>query len=178
MTRESAGDRAVRGGAAAMLALLTVLILLPMMNVFAKSVSAGWAVNAGRVGLLPIGFQLQALAAVTSSLQFLRSFEVSVFLVVVGSVLSVAMTALAAYALSKKHLPGIKAVLVIYIFAMVFDGGIIPNYLLIRKLGLLNRVWALIVPQVINVFNVLVLKKFLRGSSGEPRGVGPPRRRL
>ncbi|QSF47711.1 carbohydrate ABC transporter permease [Paenibacillus tianjinensis] len=136
-----------------------VIMLLPLINVLSKAVSAEWAITSGKVGILPVGFQLDTMKEVISSSTFIRAFGVSVGVTVVGTVISILMTALTAYPLSKR-LPGIPFIMVLFIFTMLFSGGLIPNYLLMRQLHLINNLWVLILPGMISVFNLLVIKSY------------------
>lgn len=145
------------------LLLITLATLLPFANVLSKSVSEEWAVISGKVGIFPVGFQLETMKFVITSNQFIRSFSVSLFITVVGTVLSLCITAITAYPLSKRHLPGIGIVMLLFIFTMLFNGGIIPNYMLIRNLGLLDSLWSLILPSIVSVFNLLVMKSYFEG---------------
>ncbi|WNQ08897.1 carbohydrate ABC transporter permease [Paenibacillus aurantius] len=142
------------------LILMALSTLLPFANVLAKAVSAEWAVLSGKVGLFPIGFQLDTMKFVATSPQFIRSFLISVGVTIVGTLLSLLITAVTAYPLSKRKLPGISVILILFVFTMMFSGGIIPNYLLVRKLGLLNTLGSLILPALISVFNMLVIKSY------------------
>ncbi|GAA3412389.1 carbohydrate ABC transporter permease [Paenibacillus hodogayensis] len=142
---------------------LGLLTLLPMIHVFSKSVSSDWALVSGRVNLLPVGFQLDTLVNVVTSYAFGRAFVISVIVTAVGTLLSILVTAITAYPLSKRHLPGISIFMVLFVFTMMFNGGLIPNYLLIRELHLLNSLWSLILPAMINVFNLLVIKSYYEG---------------
>lgn len=145
------------------LLLITLATLLPFVNVLSKSVSEEWAVISGKVGIFPVGFQLDTMKFVITSSQFIRSFAVSVLITVVGTVLSLCITAISAYPLSKRHLPGIGIVMLLFIFTMLFNGGIIPNYMLIRNLGLIDNLWSLILPSLVSVFNLLVMKSYFEG---------------
>ncbi|MGO4495003.1 carbohydrate ABC transporter permease [Paenibacillus sp. 2RAB27] len=140
--------------------VLGLITLLPMIHVFSKSVSSDWALVSGRVNLLPVGFQLDTLVKVATSYAFGRAFVISVIVTVVGTLLSILVTAITAYPLSKRHLPGISGIMVLFVFTMLFNGGLIPNYLLIRELHLLNNLWSLILPAMISVFNMLVIKSY------------------
>ncbi|MGG1518832.1 carbohydrate ABC transporter permease [Paenibacillus oryzisoli] len=142
------------------LILSGLVTLLPMANVLSKALSDESAVISGKVGIFPVGFQLDTMKFVVSSGQFLHSISVSLFVMVVGSVLAIGLTALTAYPLSKRHLPGIPFVLLLFIFTMLFNGGIIPNYLLMKELHLINSLWSLILPALISVFNLLVIKSY------------------
>ncbi len=140
--------------------ILALSALIPFINIIAKATSEEWAVVSGKVTLWPIGFSLDALKYVVTSSQFLNAFSVSVFVTVAGTFLALLMTAMAAYPLSKKNLWGIKGIIIIYIFTMMFNGGLVPNYLLIRSLKLNNTLWALILPGLINVHNMLIIKNY------------------
>ncbi|MBB6734798.1 carbohydrate ABC transporter permease [Cohnella zeiphila] len=137
-----------------------ILCLFPFLNVLAKSLSANWAIVSGKVGLWPIDLNLKNIGFVIGDDMFQRGFLISVSLTVVGTLASVVMTAVSAYPLSKKHLPGIKFVLLLYIFTMLFNGGLVPNYLLIKNLGLMNNLLSLVLPALISVFNLLLMKNY------------------
>jgi len=144
----------------AFMIMLGLITLLPLVHVFSKSVSSDWALVSGRVNLLPVGFQLDTLVNVVTSYSFGRAFAISVIVTVVGTLLSILVTAITAYPLSKRHLPGISIIMVLFVFTMLFNGGLIPNYLLIRELKLLNSLWSLILPAMISVFNMLIIKSY------------------
>jgi len=144
----------------ALLTLFAISTILPFLNIIAKAISEDWAVISGKVSILPVGFQLDNIKYVITSRQFLNSFLISVIITVAGTFLALLMTGIAAYPLSKKHLPGIKAVLILYVFTMFFSGGMIPNYLLIKNLGLYNTLWSIILPGMISVFNMLIIKNY------------------
>ncbi|AIQ28994.1 MULTISPECIES: carbohydrate ABC transporter permease [unclassified Paenibacillus] len=160
MTKRTKGDRLLDIFVYLFLITLGVMMLLPLVNVLSKSVSEEWAITSGKVGILPVGFQLDTLREVISSSMFIRAFCVSVGVTVVGTLISILMTALTAYPLSKRNLPGISFFMVLFIFTMLFSGGLIPNYLLMRQLHLINNLWVLILPGMISVFNMLVIKSY------------------
>ncbi|MBP3966678.1 carbohydrate ABC transporter permease [Paenibacillus sp. DLE-14] len=137
-----------------------LITLLPFANVLSKSVSEEWAIVAGKVGVFPRGFQLDTMRFVVTSDQFIHSFLISAFVTVVGTLASILFTAMTAYPLSKRELPGMGVLIVLFIFTMMFSGGIIPNYLLLRELGMLNHLSSLILPALISVFNLLVVKSY------------------
>ena len=160
MTKRTKGDRLLDIFVYLFLIALGVMMLLPLVNVLSKSVSEEWAITSGKVGILPVGFQLDTLREVISSSMFIRAFCVSVGVTVVGTLISILMTALTAYPLSKRNLPGSSFFMVLFIFTMLFSGGLIPNYLLMRQLHLINNLWVLILPGMISVFNMLVIKSY------------------
>ncbi|CAH1216685.1 L-arabinose transport system permease protein AraQ [Paenibacillus allorhizoplanae] len=142
------------------LLLCGLATLLPLANILSKAISEESAVVSGKVGIIPVGFQLDTMKYVVSSSQFLHSIGISLLITVVGTVIAILVTALTAYPLSKRHLPGISFIMVLFIFTMMFNGGIIPNYLLMKKLHLINSLWSLMLPALISVFNMLVIKSY------------------
>ncbi|MCS7463002.1 carbohydrate ABC transporter permease [Paenibacillus doosanensis] len=160
MRKKTLGERSLDALIYIMLLVCGLITLLPLVNVLSKALSEESAVISGQVGLIPVGFQLETMKYVVSSAQFLHSISVSLFVTIVGTLLSILLTAITAYPLSKRHLPGISLILILFIFTMMFNGGIIPNYLLIKQLHLLNSLWSIILPSLISVFNMLVIKSY------------------
>lgn len=158
--RKSPEDIAIDTFAYVFLIILAITTLLPFANVFSKSVSEDWAVVSGKVGVLPVGFQLNTLVFVIKSKLFLNSFSISVFVTAVGTLLAILLTAITAFPLSKKNVYGVKVILILYVFTMLFSGGLIPTYLLIKRLGMINNLLSLILPGAISVFNLLVVKNY------------------
>jgi putative aldouronate transport system permease protein len=142
------------------LVLYTLVVLLPIWNLFAVSISGANPVNAGNIRLWPQEFQWSSFAYVLDASQFYISLRTSVIMTVLGSVLGILLCVMAAYPLSKPELPGRKKIIIIYVFTMMFSGGIVPQYILMNSLGLLNSIWSVILPIVTNVFNLLLVKNF------------------
>lgn len=142
------------------MSIMALMTLLPFLNVLSKSLSEEWAVVSGKVNIFPVGFQLDTMKYVATTKQFINSLEVSVFITVIGTLVAVLLTAVTAYPLSKKNLPGLKYILLLFVFTMLFSGGLIPNYLLMKKLDLINNLAVLILPSMISVFNMLVIKNY------------------
>lgn len=159
--KESKGDRVLVLVCGLILILVAVLIILPLLNLIAVSVSDQAPVISGKVKFWPIGFQVGAYGYVIGSKQFFSSLSVSLFVTLVGSTLAVVCSVLVAYPLSKQNIPGRKALLLVFIFTMMFNGGIIPSYLLIMRLNMINSVWSLILPQLVNVYNLLIVKNYM-----------------
>ena len=159
--KKSKGDRALVLACYLILILVAVVIILPILNLIAVSVSDQAPVISGKVKFWPIGFQLEAYRYVIGSKQFFSSLSVSLFVTLVGSTLAVICSVLVAYPLSKQNIPGRKALLLIFLFTMMFNGGIIPSYLLIMQLNMINSVWSLILPQLVNVYNLLIVKNYM-----------------
>ncbi|MEK3720734.1 carbohydrate ABC transporter permease [Paenibacillus sp. FSL H8-0034] len=145
------------------LTVFGLLCLLPFLHVISKSVSEETAVTAGKVGLFPVGIQWDTFYFVIVKSGFLSAFRNSLFITIVGTILALLVTVMAAYPLSKPGFKGAKAILMLYVFTMLFSGGIIPGYVLMKSLGLLDSLWSLILPGIIVPFNMLVMKTFFEG---------------
>ncbi|WP_405082272.1 carbohydrate ABC transporter permease [Paenibacillus chitinolyticus] len=158
--RESFGERMFYIANIVFFILLGLATLFPFLNLIAKSFSSEAAVISGSVTIFPVDFQTGTYRFVLASKQFLNSFKVTVLLAIAGTVLSLFMTVLAAYPLSKPSMKFRKPILLLYIFTMLFNGGLIPTYLLVQKLGMVNTFWALFVPGLISVFYMLIVKNF------------------
>ncbi len=145
--------------------LLGLSCLLPLLNILAISFSGSAAVSANRVGILPVDFTLTAYDKILSDGQFWRSFMISVIRVILALALNLAVTVPMAYAMtkSKKEFRARNIYMNLLIFAMLFNGGMIPTYILVRNLGLLNSIWSLVLPGALPIFNVIMLMNFFLG---------------
>ncbi|WP_420644988.1 carbohydrate ABC transporter permease [Candidatus Leptofilum sp.] len=143
---------------------LALICIIPLINVLAISFSSQDQVVKGLVFLTPKGFSLDSYKVILQETAFLKSFVVSVVRVVVGTVLSTVFTVLMAYPLSKSErtLPGRNIIMIIIIFVMLFNAGLVPVYLLIRDLGLLQNYLVLVLPGLLPVFNVIIVMNFMR----------------
>lgn len=145
--------------------LMTLCCLLPLLNTLAISFSNNSAVNANQVGILPVGFTLSSYQKLLEDNQFWRSAWISVLRVVLGTGLNMLMMILLAYPLSrsKNRFASRDIYMKLIIFAMLFNGGLIPGYIIVSKLHLLNTIWALVLPGAVPVFNVILLMNFMKG---------------
>ena len=145
--------------------LMTLCCLLPLLNTLAISFSNNSAVNANQVGILPVGFTLSSYKKLLEDNQFWRSAWISVLRVVLGTGLNMLMMILLAYPLSKSknRFASRDIYMKLVIFAMLFNGGLIPGYIIVSKLHLLNTIWALVLPGAVPGFNVILLMNFMKG---------------
>lgn len=146
-----------------LLILLSLLCVIPIFHILAKSLSGDSAIISGKVGLLPVDFQLSAYKALFKSGEMMRSLYYTVYVTVLGTTINVLVTALGAYPLAQKDLVGRKIIWFLIIFTMFFSGGLIPLFLVVRSLGLLDTVWALILPTTVSTFNLILMKTFFQG---------------
>lgn len=146
------------------LALLSFLCLMPIIHILAISFSSGAAAAAGKVTLWPVEFTTAAYNNVFGKPEYLRAFWVSVQRVVLGTSLSMFLVILTAYPLSKEsHQFRLRTWYAwFFVFTILFNGGLIPTYLTVKSLGLIDTLWALILPTAVPVFNVILLLNFYR----------------
>ena len=144
--------------------LLTLSCLIPLMNVISLSFSSSQAVASNKVGLWPEEFTFAAYEKIINDAQFWRSFGISVFRVAMVLIINLFMIVTLAYPLSKsvKVFRSRKVFMNIMVFAMLFSGGMIPSYLVVRYLGLINSVWALILPGAVPIGSVILVMNFFR----------------
>jgi putative aldouronate transport system permease protein len=161
--RDSWGDKIFNVCNYTFFILLGLATLFPFLNIIAKSFSGEAAVVSGIVTVYPIDFQIGTYKLVLGNNQFMNSFKITIFITIVGTLSSMLLTVLSAYPLSKPGLIWRKPLLLMFIFTMLFSGGLIPTYLLMQKLGLVNTVWSLFVTGMIAVFNMLIVKNFFEG---------------
>ena len=140
--------------------ILGACMLFPFMHVLAKSLSSETAVMRGEVLIVPKELHFGTYQFVMTNSQFYVSFFVSLRVTIIGTLLAMGLTIFTAYPLSKRWLKGRSAVLMFYLFIMLFQGGIVPNYLLYRTLNLTNTIFCLILPMCLNVFNMLIMKNY------------------
>ena len=147
-----------------LLVLFALLCLAPFLNLLATSLSSDEAVNAGKVGLLPVGFTMNAYKVLVTKIAFFRAFGMSALRVVLGTVVSVGVITLGAYPLSKGNdaFRGRMFYTVLFIITMFFSGGLVPTYIVITKLGLSDNILALILPTAMNAWNMVLLINFFR----------------
>ena len=148
-----------------LLTMIALSCLLPLMNILALSLSSTEAAAGGEVTLYPIGFNLIAYKNTMQRQAFWQSFLNSLIRVGIGVPLNMILTILAAFTLSRREdkLMGRKIYVWFFLLTMLFNGGLIPWYLTIRATGLLNSMWALILPSAVQVYNTILLVSFFRG---------------
>ncbi|OAS21446.1 carbohydrate ABC transporter permease [Paenibacillus oryzisoli] len=142
--------------------LITVglICVLPFITLLAKSVSEEAYVVSGQVGLWPMGFQLQAYKVLLSGVDFRTAFTNSLFVAVIGTAVQVFFTACVGYAIAKRDLVGRKAINILYVFTMLFNGGMIPTYMVIKNTGLINHLWVLVIPGMVSAFNLILVRNY------------------
>jgi len=147
------------------LSILSFLCLMPMLHLLATSLSAKSAVDAGWVTIWPVHFTLGSYEVVLERADFFSSIMISVKRVAIGLVINMVLTVMCAYPLSKEEskFKGRTAYAWFFIITILFSGGLIPTYMVIRQLNLINSIWSLILPGAVPVWNIVLMLNFFRG---------------
>ena len=145
--------------------LMTLSCLLPLINMVAISLSSSNAVASNTVGLLPVELTFSTYEKLLNDSQFWASFWISVQRVVLGTLINMFFVITMAYPLSKSRLrfPAREIYIKFVIFAMLFSGGVIPLFMVVSKLNMINTIWALVLPGAVPVFNVILMVNFFKG---------------
>ncbi|MFD6698241.1 MULTISPECIES: carbohydrate ABC transporter permease [unclassified Microbacterium] len=165
--KETRADRVFVISAYVLLTIFLLVVLLPLLNVLASSFSSPQAVSSGRVLFWPVDFTLRGYEVALGNPAILRGFANSIFYTVAGTVISVAGTVAIAYPLSRGRLYGTKVLTGFVVFTMLFSGGLIPMYLVVQSLGLLDTRWSMLLPNAIGVWQVIIAMVFFRSSIPE-----------
>ncbi|GIF39281.1 carbohydrate ABC transporter permease [Actinoplanes xinjiangensis] len=160
MVGATRGYRAFQAVNGFVLTVVVLVTLFPFVNIVARSFSGEQEIRSGQVNIWPKGFNLTTYDKVMSDAMFWTNYRNTVFYTVVATVIALVLTTCYAYVLSKRNLRGRGLLVGIAVFTMFFNGGLIPNYVLISSLGLRNTLWAIVLPNAISVFNLLVMKAF------------------
>lgn len=138
--------------------LMSIIFLYPVIYAIANSFSGADAVLRREVWLWPVDFTLQSYKLVMEHKYVLPAYWNTILYTVLGTAYSLALTVLGAYPLSRRYLPFRNLFMLIIAFTMMFSGGLIPTYLLVRDLGLVNKIWALVLPCAVTPFNLILLR--------------------
>ncbi|EGG33688.1 MULTISPECIES: carbohydrate ABC transporter permease [Paenibacillus] len=149
------------------LAVVSAAMIFPILHVAAQSLSSDLAISRGDVGLWPVEFTLSNYAIVLNDTSVWRSFMISVFVTVVGTGINLIATASLAYPLSRNEYRGRKVILMLVLITFIFSAPLIPNYLLIKSLNMLDTVWALIIPGAISAYNLFIMRSFFMNLPNE-----------
>ena len=149
------------------LTLILFVVAYPLYWVIISSFSDPTAVSAGKVLLRPIGFTLKGYAEVFKNSQVMRGFFNSIVITFVGVCVNLVVTLPTAYALSRDNFSGKKPITVFYMITMFFGGGMIPTYLVVKNMQLLNTIWALVLPGCLSVYNMIVARTFFKSNISE-----------
>ncbi|MFI2293342.1 carbohydrate ABC transporter permease [Isoptericola sp. NPDC019571] len=158
--RDTRGYRAFTVFNTVALVVVSLFMLYPFVTVFAQSFSSPGAIKAGMVSFWPVGFNLDTYRAMAQDGLFWSSYRNTLVYTLVGTTIAMVLTTTFAFVISKRHLRGRGVLIGVAVFTMFFNGGLVPNYVLISSLGLKNTMWAVVLPGAVSVFNLLVMKSF------------------
>lgn len=163
----SVSDRIYMGVIYVMLVLAMLLVLVPLLFILASSFSSAEAISAGKVLFWPVGFSVEGYKMILETSSVWRSFLMSLFYMVAGTLISLVLTILLAYPLTRKDFKANSFITVLMIITMFFSGGMIPSYLLIDRLNMLDTVWAILLPTALSAYNVVLVRTYM--SSNIPK---------
>lgn len=159
----SKSEAIVHGIIIVLLLLFTLLCLLPFINILASSFATSGELSTRPFILIPKTFTLDAYRYILSTQTIFKAIGISLFVTTVGTFISMVATSFMAYALSRKYLHGRKFFNFIIVFTMLFSGGMIPSFILIKSLGLIDSLWALILPSIVSAYNMIIMRNFFQG---------------
>ena len=161
------GDRAFYAIVNAIVGVFMLVVLIPLINIVASSFSSPGAVSSGKVLFWPVDFSLDGYKTVFQNKMIGTAYFNTFFYTVVGTMINLAMTMMAAYALARKNLPYKGFFMFLFTFTMLFSGGTIPNYMLIVNLKLYDTRWAMLLPGAISVYNMIIARTFIQNIPNE-----------
>lgn len=163
----STGMKVFRAFNLLFLILVVFLTAYPFLNIIAQSFSSEGFINSGQVNLFPMGFNTETYKLILADSAFWTNYGNTVLYTVVATAISMVLTTSFAYSIAKKDLKGRSVFIGLAVFTMFFNGGLIPNYVLISSLGMRDTIWAVVLPNAISVFNLLIMKSFFENMPRE-----------
>lgn len=165
--KKSGGDKAFDIGLAVISVLIILVIAYPLYFVVIASFSQPEAVLGGKLRFLPVGFNLESYQMVLSEPKVWTGYRNTILYTVLGTCINLVLTTLAAYPLSRKDMPFRGILTFVASFTMLFGGGMIPVYLVVRGLKLTDSIWAMVIPNALATYNMLVMKNYFQSSIPE-----------
>ncbi|NQX65174.1 carbohydrate ABC transporter permease [Paenibacillus alba] len=162
--KDSVGDKLFLMGIYVVLGLVLIVVLYPLIYILSSSFSSPSAVTSGRVWLYPVEFSLKGYASLMDNPKIVTGYANSLFYTAVGTVISVSLTIMIAYPLSRHTFFGRNVLMMLITFTMLFGGGLIPMYLVVKQMGLIDTRWAILIPNAIWVWQVIITRTFFQAS--------------
>lgn len=164
MQIESRGDRIFNILNYTVLIMITIIVLYPLLFVLSASFSDPQTVLRGEMLLWPKGLNLNSYEKIFQNKDIISGYTNTLIYTTLGTAINLTMTILAAYPLSRKDFVGRNAIMALLVFTMFFSGGMIPTYLLIKNLGMLNTLWVMIIPNAVSIWNIIIMRTFFQQS--------------
>jgi putative aldouronate transport system permease protein len=165
--KETFSDRVFNVVNYSFLTIVLMVVLYPLIYIVSASLSAPEAIVSGRVWLWPVDFSLEGYVRVFNSSQIWVGYKNSLIYTILGTSINIVVTIMAAYPLSRKDFYGKGLITFIFTFTMLFHGGLIPRYLVIKNLGMLDTRWAMVIPQAMAVWNVIIMRTYFKSNIPE-----------
>lgn len=162
--RDTLGDRLFYAVCYLITALFMLAVLYPLVYILSASFSSAEAITSGRMWLYPVDFSLVGYKYILKYDAIWLGYRNTLFYTFAGTLINVAMTMTCAYGLSRRGMRGRRFFTMLFTFTMIFSGGMIPNYLLMKNLKILNTVWCMLLPGAISAYNLIVAKTFIENS--------------
>ncbi|MEC0177811.1 carbohydrate ABC transporter permease [Paenibacillus favisporus] len=162
--KESKGDRLFLGIVYTILILVTLAVLYPLVYILSSSISSPAAVTSGKVWLWPVDISFEGFRVLFSRQEIMTGYLNSIIYTAAGTLISVTLTVMIAYPLSRRSLFGRNVFMMIITFTMIFSGGLIPTYMVVKELHLIDTRWALLIPNAIWVWQVIIARSFFQSS--------------
>lgn len=162
--KDSVGDKLFMIGIYAVLGILLIVVLYPLIYILSSSFSSPSAVTSGRVWLWPVEFSIKGYQSLMENPKIVTGYANSLFYTSAGTIISVTLTIMIAYPLSRKTFFGRNVLMMLITFTMLFSGGLIPTYLVVKQMGLIDTRWALLIPNAIWVWQVIITRTFFQAS--------------
>ncbi len=144
--------------------ILAIVVLYPVIYIISASFSNSDMVAQGKVWLWPVKSTLQAYEIILKRPEIWNGYKNTIIYTAAGTLINVALTLMCAYPMARKNLRGRGAIMFIFSFTMLFSGGMIPNYILVRELGIMNTRWSIILPGAMSVYNMIVCRTFIENN--------------
>ncbi|RTE11728.1 carbohydrate ABC transporter permease [Paenibacillus whitsoniae] len=145
-----------------LLTIIGLITVIPFVHVVAGSFTTSAEMAAKKFVLIPTDWSIEAYRFIFSTNTIFKAMGVSIWTTLVGTIFSMLVTALMAYGLSRRDVDGRKVIMFMVVFTMLFHGGLIPTFLVVKELGMIDSYWALIIPSSISAFNLIILKNFFQ----------------
>ena len=165
--KESTGDKVFLIAVYIVLGLVVIAVLYPLIFILSSSISSPAAVTSGRVWLWPVDISFKGFRVLFATPEIITGYANSILYTTVGTIISVTLTIMIAYPLSRRSFYGRNVLMMVITFTMIFSGGLIPTYMVVRQLHLIDTRWALLIPNAIWVWQVIIAKSFFQSSIPE-----------
>lgn len=164
MVKKSRGDRTFEVIVYAVLIVIALITLFPLVHILACSFSDPLEIYAGKIVLLPVGWTIKNYQKILETNLIVKGYLNTILYAGLGTLIGLALQMSAGYVLTRKDLPFRGVINAVFLFTMFFNGGMIPTYLVVKSLGMLNTIWSMIIPGCVSVYNVIIIRTYINSS--------------